>query len=206
MSRLEYYRKRAKQVVRWHRAGYYPVAAMIRSHLPAFQKLDDSKVLAAEFKLRDAQELVARSAGFAGWEALRLGIENMESTPQTAVPRATLIAVEPQLFVFEMQRALDFFTSLGFSLRFTYGEPAFYAQVERDVVRLNLRLVHSMPATSGEDDLLACSVVVDDVKQLYLEFEAGGVQFRQSLRKEPWGSRTFVVSDPDGNLILFAGD
>ena len=24
------------------------------------------------------------------------------------------------------------------------------------------------------------------------------------LRAEPWGARTFIVADPDGNLILFA--
>jgi hypothetical protein len=25
------------------------------------------------------------------------------------------------------------------------------------------------------------------------------------LRKEPWGAETFIVKDPDGNLLLFAG-
>ena len=27
----------------------------------------------------------------------------------------------------------------------------------------------------------------------------------QTLRKEPWGAETFIVKDPDGNLLLFAG-
>ncbi|WP_027146784.1 hypothetical protein [Mesorhizobium sp. WSM3626] len=27
---------------------------------------------------------------------------------------------------------------------------------------------------------------------------------KASLRTEPWGSRTFIVGDPDGNLIAFA--
>jgi hypothetical protein len=26
----------------------------------------------------------------------------------------------------------------------------------------------------------------------------------QTLRKEPWGAETFIVKDPDGNLLLFA--
>jgi hypothetical protein len=30
------------------------------------------------------------------------------------------------------------------------------------------------------------------------------VRFHQTLKKELWGARTFVVLDPDGNLILFA--
>jgi hypothetical protein len=31
------------------------------------------------------------------------------------------------------------------------------------------------------------------------------VRFSQTLKKEPWGAKTFTVLDPDGNLILFAG-
>jgi hypothetical protein len=42
-------------------------------------------------------------------------------------------------------------------------------------------------------------------KPLYLEYQAAGVAFHQTLRTEPWGARTFIVRDPDGNLILFAG-
>jgi len=38
-----------------------------------------------------------------------------------------------------------------------------------------------------------------------LSYQAAGVRFRQKLKKEPWGARTFIVPDPDGNLILFAG-
>jgi hypothetical protein len=29
--------------------------------------------------------------------------------------------------------------------------------------------------------------------------------FFQTLRKEPWGAKTFIVKDPDGNLLLFSG-
>jgi hypothetical protein len=30
-------------------------------------------------------------------------------------------------------------------------------------------------------------------------------EFFQRLETEPWGARNFVVKDPDGNLLLFAG-
>jgi uncharacterized glyoxalase superfamily protein PhnB len=45
----------------------------------------------------------------------------------------------------------------------------------------------------------------EEIKQLYLEFQAAGVTFAQPLRREPWGAKTFIVKDPDGNLVLFAG-
>lgn len=40
---------------------------------------------------------------------------------------------------------------------------------------------------------------------LFLEFNAVDATFAQPLRAEPWGARTFIIRDPDGNLILFVG-
>ena len=74
--------------------------------------------------------------------------------------------------------------------------------------RLNLRCV-SRPAIDpqwrDEHQLLAATITLDDAKPLFLEFQAAGVVFHQPLRTEPWGARTFIVRDPDGNLLLFAG-
>ena len=44
-----------------------------------------------------------------------------------------------------------------------------------------------------------------ELKELYLDFQSAGVSFHQTLRAEPWGARTFIVKDPDGNLLLFGG-
>ena len=44
-----------------------------------------------------------------------------------------------------------------------------------------------------------------EIKQLFLEFQAIGVQFHQTLKQQPWGAMNFIVKDPDGNLLLFAG-
>ena len=45
----------------------------------------------------------------------------------------------------------------------------------------------------------------DEIKALFLEFQNAGVTFFQSLKREPWGARDFIVRDLDGNLLLFAG-
>ena len=82
-----------------------------------------------------------------------------------------------------------------------------YGQVARDGARLNLRHVDASPIDAelrAREDLLSASINVDDVKHLFLEFQAAGVPFHQTLRKEPWGANTFIVRDPDGNLLLFA--
>src|SRR6202142_1588527 len=91
---LENLRKQAKQYVRWHRERYYPVAARIRAGLPRFCQLSDAQVLDANFKLADAQELVARERGFEGWQALKSGAYAMNhattdhATTQGAGPTA----------------------------------------------------------------------------------------------------------------------
>jgi len=78
----------------------------------------------------------------------------------------------------------------------------------RDGVRLNIRCVCAPiidPDRRDKEDLLAATITLADAKPLYLEYQAAGVSFHQTLRTEPWGARTFIVRDPDGNLLLFAG-
>ncbi len=135
--------------------------------------------------------------------------------PQPAAKTETtpvISATAAQLFVADLKASCDFFVEkLGFSVVFVYGEPPFYAQVKRDRGRINLRHVDRPvidPARRDHETLLSADLGVDTpeaIKQLFLEFQARGVAFFQTLRKEPWGARTFIVKDPDGNLLLFAG-
>jgi len=95
MPNLENMKKRAKRYLRWHRDRYYPVAARIRTLLPRYRELTDDEVLAAGFELADAQELVARAAGFETWETLRKGIQTM--TADQARPLAKPFYTPPNL-------------------------------------------------------------------------------------------------------------
>jgi len=209
MPNLENLKKQAKLYRRWHHDRYYPVAARIRAVLPRYRDLSDKEVLAHSFRLSDAQELVARQAGFESWEALRKGVQAMSNTEVHTLIKPVLLAAEPQLFVADVTAACAFFTGkLGFAVAFTYGEPPFYGQVFRDGARLNLRCVSQPvidPQRRNKEDLLSASITLDDAKPLFLEYQAAGVTFHQSLRTEPWGARTFIVRDPDNNLLLFAG-
>lgn len=133
-------------------------------------------------------------------------------TEHTLQPKPTLIAAVPQLFVADIVASCAFFTGkLGFGVEFIYGNPPFYAQVIRDGASLALRHVDRpvldglAAAMKGDVDMLSASIAADDLAALFQEFQAAGVVFHQTLRTEPWGARTFVVQDPDGNLLLFAG-
>lgn len=212
MPNLENLKKQAKQYLRWHRDRYHPVAAEIRAALPRFRHLDDHQVLDASFKLSDAQELVARQLGYEGWQALKAGALTMNAKAKQPNIAPVLSGTEAQLYVTDMKASTEFFTSkLGFTVDFMYGDPPYYGLVKRDCARLCLRLVCE-PVFVGDirkrEHLLSASITVDtadEIKQLFLDFQAAGVSFHQALKKEPWGARNFIVVDPDGNLMLFAG-
>ena len=212
MPNLENLKKQAKLVLRWHRDRYYPVAAQIRAVLPRYRHLSDREILVASFKLSDAQELVARQQGFESWPALKTGIETMPEHATRSTSKPVISATAAELFVSDITASCDFFTQkLGFSIVFVYGEPPFYAQVKRDRGLLNLKHMDEPvidPALRDRESLLSADMGLDtheEIKQLFLEFQAAGVTFFQTLRKEPWGANTFIVKDPDGNLLLFAG-
>ena len=212
MPNLENLRKQAKLYVRWHRDGHHPVAAQIRAVLPRFKDLTDRQILERDFKLSDAQELVARQSGFENWQALKTGVQAMTDTAHAIATKPELTQVEAQLFVADIKASCAFFTSkLGFEVVFTYGEPPFYGQVKRDNARLNLRLVCE-PVFVGDirerEQLLAASLTLGsaaELRQLFVQYQSAGADFQQTLKQEPWGARTFIVRDPDGNLLLFAG-
>jgi catechol 2,3-dioxygenase-like lactoylglutathione lyase family enzyme len=125
---------------------------------------------------------------------------------------AFLTGIEPQLYIADMKSSVDFYTGkLGFSVAFVYGDPPSYGQVVRDQARINLRVVYE-PVFDGDirkrESLLSASITVanaSEIKELFLSYQAAGVSFQQELKTEPWGATTFVVADPDENLILFAG-
>jgi catechol 2,3-dioxygenase-like lactoylglutathione lyase family enzyme len=133
-------------------------------------------------------------------------------SPTHANSRPVLNSVAAHLYVRDLGASIDFFTKrLGFKIDFVYGEPLFYGQVSRDHVRLALRSMDE--AFFAEDirereGLLSASITVasvEEIEQVFGEFQAADAAMAQTLREEPWGARTFVVRDPDGNLILFAG-
>jgi|SRR5579863_295351 len=136
----------------------------------------------------------------------------MSDEAANPVPRPILTSTAAQLFVADIKASCDFYThKLGFAVDFVYGDPPFYAQVSRDHARLAFRVVGEPVFIGGireREHLLSASITVataGEAEQLFLSYQAAEVRFHQTLKKEPWGARTFIVIDPDGNLILFAG-
>ena len=152
MLSIEHLKRRAEQYLRLHRDQYYPVAARIRSVLPRYCEMSVREVLNVEFRLSDAQELIARSMGFESWDALRRGSRYVTHQPR-ALPMTALDHAQPRLFVRDVPESCEFYSKmLGFGVPFMYGEPPFYAQAFRDSARLNRRHVDGPVIDPGRRD------------------------------------------------------
>lgn len=127
-------------------------------------------------------------------------------------PKAVITSVAPELFVTDIKASCDFFTGkLGFSVVFVYGEPPFYGRVKRDRAEINLKCMDRPvidPDLRDRESLLSADMTVAtaaEIRALFEEFRAAGVAVHQPLKRMPWGASNFIVKDPDGNLLLFAG-
>jgi uncharacterized glyoxalase superfamily protein PhnB len=208
MSRLDIYKKRAKQLVRWHRDGNYSIGGRIRG-LSRYKRLTDREALALAFPLREAQEIIALEAGYASWTALKVAVAN-EPTPATPTsPTPRLTRAVPVILVSNVRASAEFFRdTLGFSIDFLHGHPAFYGSVSRDGACVHLKFVHEPVLVVGAQDrdgLITAFIDVENVKALYAEYVTAGATFAQKLKKQAWGGRDFVVRDADGNGIAFVG-
>lgn len=103
-----------------------------------------------------------------------------------------LLGAHPQLFVSDVEASCCFFvTKLGFTVRFKYRTPVFYALVQRDSACLNLRYVHTAVLNRKADrDLLSASIPVGNVKALYLEYQSVAAPMHQRLKSSLGELRT----------------
>jgi len=208
MTRLDSYKKQAKQLVRWHREGNYSIGGRIRG-LARYRTLTDRQALALEFPLREAQEIIALEAGYASWAALKVAVANGPAQAKSPSPALRLTRAVPVIFVANVEASAGFFKdTLGFSIDFLHGKPPFYGSVSRDGACVHLKFVHEPVLTVGAQDrdgLIVAFIEVENVKALYAEYLATGAMFDQKLKMQAWGGRDFVVRDPDGNGLCFVG-
>lgn len=118
-----------------------------------------------------------------------------------------ITAIIPQFFTADLEATLRYYQNqLGFKIQFVHGEPAFYAGMIRDGQSLFFRVVDSMPIpplTKFEEEHLDAYIQVDQIDDLYTEYQSRNVTFVREIGTTPWGVREFVVKDGDGRLLCF---
>jgi uncharacterized glyoxalase superfamily protein PhnB len=117
------------------------------------------------------------------------------STAVTLCGAATVFVVQDVLRSVEHYRNV-----LGFKVEFTYGQPTFYAGVERDNVDIHLQAANQTKRQPGQG---AVNVFVTDVDALYQELKSRGARVLNEPKDYSYGMRDFDVNDLDGNHLCF---
>ena len=92
---------------------------------------------------------------------------------------------------------------LGFRVEFTYGEPAFYAGIERGNLAIHLQSAGETKRERGQGMVYA---FVDGVDALYQELRGKGARTLGEPKDYPYGMRDFDLEDLDGNRLSFGAE
>jgi len=106
----------------------------------------------------------------------------------------------PVLVVADIKRAVEYYRdTLGFKVEFLYGEPPFYAGVERGNVLIHL----TAKETKRQPGHGAVYIFASDVDRLHEELKARGAKILKAPQDYDYGMRDFDVLDLDGNQLSF---
>lgn len=100
----------------------------------------------------------------------------------------------------DMARAVQFYTALGFPLRYG-GASASFSSFSAGNACLNITTEGSARDWSWWGRII---FHVADVDLLYRHALAAGLQPQAAPRDATWGERYFHISDPDGHELSFA--
>jgi uncharacterized glyoxalase superfamily protein PhnB len=117
--------------------------------------------------------------------------------------------IAPLFFTLDLPGRLAYYEAKpGFKCLGTWQDPPVYAIVARDEQAIHFRCAAPPTANPNKysDELLDAYVIIEDPDALYAEYAARGVEFARGLANMPWGSREFVVKDPDGRLFAFGAN
>ncbi len=119
----------------------------------------------------------------------------------TTSPVSTLCGAATLFVVQDVLRSVAYYRdALGFHTEFTYGEPTFYAGVERDDVVIHLQAADRTKRMPGHG---AVNIFVTDVDALYQAFKSRSARILKEPKDYPYGMRDFDVNDLDGNQLCF---
>lgn len=115
--------------------------------------------------------------------------------------KARLRSASPVLSVDNVPDTAEHYCKmLGFEILSLYGEPPYYAVVERNGVRIHLS---EREDTSTPIEKCAVYVYVDDADALYEEFKGKGIKMFAPPENQENGMREFELTDYNGHFLMF---
>ncbi len=106
----------------------------------------------------------------------------------------------PILTTNKMKEVKDFYTGhLGFSVSFEMGERHLSINSGKDPgIEISFMAPESSEETSFSGKGLTYCLEVDDVDSEHQRLTGAGLDIVKQLQDNPWGDRSFIISDPVG--------
>jgi hypothetical protein len=156
--------------------------ARAASHQPECERKGASPPEALAFPLREAQEIIALEAGYASWAALKVAVGDEPLKTKPASPTLRLTRAVPVIPVASVPASAAFSGTLSVSRSISCTVNRRFMAPCRATVR-----VYMSSSCTSRYSRLARKTGMD------------------SLKRQAWGGRDFIVRDPDGNGMCFAG-
>jgi uncharacterized glyoxalase superfamily protein PhnB len=121
---------------------------------------------------------------------------------------AKFVSSAPVLFVRDVRASAEHYRdTMGFRFDRFYGDPPSFVILGRDGLHVMLKSAsdHSaiIPRWNISPNLWDMYFWVDDVEELYREFQGRGAKIDYELCDQPYGCREFGTQDIDGHDIGF---
>jgi hypothetical protein len=184
-AKLRHYKRQAKALLKGVKGRGRSALSEASLHPRFPEQLEPS-----EFKLSDAQLVIARQQGFAGWPQLKSAIASM-GTLKGAMPMKMNFCT-PELPVVSVATALEAFQQLGFRIAWTYEDSFGCVYGGGNIEIFFRRETHPHPVT--------LYLKVDDADSFYEDYQKHA-ELVEPIRNTPWGMREFVVRTVDGHLL-----
>jgi len=100
----------------------------------------------------------------------------------------------------DLKESIRFYENqLGFSCSFTFGDPEYYAGLQRDDVHIHI--TESKPPLKNTAPVL---FFVHNVNKLYEEFAAKDINIVAEIGDREYGQRDFDILDNSGNRLILS--
>lgn len=184
-SKLRHFKRRAKALLRDVQDRQDSALSQTAIH-PNFSRTGDH----SDFKLADAQLVIARQQSFATWPQLRTAISQMDA--QTGALPLKMNSCVVELPTTNLKAALEALEQLGFRTAWQFEDD--YACVYGGG---NVEIFVRLEETAAPHRLY---LDVDDAESFFTDYAEHG-EVVEPLRDTPWGMREFTVRVFDGHLL-----
>ncbi len=114
-----------------------------------------------------------------------------------------LRASEPIFPVADVRESIHFYRDiLGFESDWLWQDPPTFGGVSWKQIQVLFSL---QPGMKGKTEGLQHMFRVDDIRSLYEKHKSAGAPIIEELSNKPWGISEYVVRDPNGYHLRFAG-